>query len=411
VKEKLNHVNRRNFLKKMGAVGLTSTFAAAAKAESNTPVKRHKPELPQVPKRKFGKTGIDVPCLSLGTAFDTIQNQIILRKALEWGVSYWDIAHNYSSGDSERGVGKFLSRNPELRKKLFIATKASIFDGALTADKLQKRLEISFERLNTTYIDLYFGAHDLSDPAMLTDELKQWVENAKKQKLIRFFAFSTHKNMTECLTAAAKLEWIDAVMTSYNFRLMQDEKLKAAIDACHKAGIALIAMKTQSHKVESGKDKELTNHFLKRGFTEGQAKVKIVLEDKRFCSACVGVGRSNIAHLMLNIAAVLDKTKLTQTDRDIFKSYAESTCSGYCAGCANICNSALPDTPYISEVMRYLMYYNSYGDTGRAKELFAALPADVRNRLPSANCSTAEAMCPQNLPIGKLVAEAVGKLA
>ena len=411
MKEKQNHVNRRNFLKKMGAVGLSSAFAGAAKAEPNTPMKKQETELPQVPKRKFGKTGVEVPCLSLGTAFNTIENQIILRKALEWGVNYWDIAHNYSSGDSERGVGKFLSRNPKLRKKLFIATKASIFDEPLTADKLQKRLETSFERLNTTYIDLYFGAHDLSDPAMLTDELKQWVESAKKQKLIRFFAFSTHKNMTECLTAAAGLGWIDAVMTSYNFRLMQDEQLQAAVDACHKAGIALIAMKTQAHKVESEKDKELANHFLQRGFTEGQAKVKIVLEDKRFCSACVGVGRSNIAHLMLNIAAVLDKTKLTRADRDVFKKYAEATCSGYCAGCANICNSALPDTPYVSEVMRYLMYYNSYGDRDRAKELFAELPASVRNRLLNTSYGAAEAMCPQNLPIGKLVAEAVSKLA
>ncbi|MBA7708462.1 hypothetical protein ES703_117361 [subsurface metagenome] len=89
----------------------------------------------------------------------------------------------------------------------------------------------------------------------------------------------------------------------------------------------------------------------------------------------------------------------------------EATCDGYCAGCANICNSALPDTPYVSDIMRYLMYYNSYGDKERARGLFAQIPGSVRNRLLNTDYSLAEARCPQHLPIAKLVAEAVSKLA
>jgi len=61
--------------------------------------------------------------------------------------------------------------------------------------------------------------------------------------------------------------------------------------------------------------------------------------------------------------------------------------------------------------MRYLMYYNSYGEKERAKELFAKIPGRVRAKLLSTDYSPAEARCPQRMPIGKLVAEAVGKLA
>ena len=168
-------------------------------------------------------------------------------------------------------------------------------------------------------------------------------------------------------------------------------------------------MKTQRKEIKTEGDKKLTEHFLQRGFTAGQAKVKAVLEDKRFSSACVG--RDNITHLMLNIAAVLDKTKLTKADRQVFREYAEATCSGYCAGCANICDSALPAVPYVSDVMRYLMYYNSYGEQKEARELFAQIPGDVRSKLLRADYSLAEARCPQHIPIGKLVAEAVSKLA
>jgi predicted aldo/keto reductase-like oxidoreductase len=215
--------------------------------------------------------------------------------------------------------------------------------------------------------------------------------------------------MAKCLTAAAKAGWIDAVMTTYNFRVMQDDEMQAAVEACYKAGVGLVAMKTQAQEVKTEEDKRLTEHFLKRGFTEGQAKTKAVLEDKRISSACTS--RGNLAHLLENVAAVLDKTELTRADMELFKQYAKDTCSGYCAGCSNICGPAVPEVPHINNVMRYLMYYNSYGERQDAKELFAKIPHKVRDKLLSADYSQAEARCPQHLPIGKLMAEAVSKLA
>ena len=111
-----------------------------------------------------------------------------------------------------------------------------------------------------------------------------------------------------------------------------------------------------------------------------------------------------------NVAAVLDKTELSRADFDIFREYAQATCSGYCGGCASICESAVPDVRCISEIMRYLMYHNSYGRKAEAKELFAQIPADVRNKLLKIDYSRAAARCPQHLPIAKLITEAVSKL-
>jgi predicted aldo/keto reductase-like oxidoreductase len=198
---------------------------------------------------------------------------------------------------------------------------------------------------------------------------------------------------------------------------MQDSKLLDAIEACHKAGIAIIAMKTTGRttikrfklKIETEADKKLVKSFIQRGFSPEQAAIKLVLQDKRISAAPVQM--ENVAVLTKNVAAVLDKTKLTQTDIEIFNEYARATCTGYCAGCANICDSALPDAPYVSDIMRYLMYHNSYGDRDRARELFAQIPGNVRNKLLSIDYRRAEARCPQHLPIRNLVAEAVTKLA
>jgi predicted aldo/keto reductase-like oxidoreductase len=409
----MKKLNRRNFLKTVGAAGFGSVFTSAKAVsgpnEPNAPAKTQKPKFPQLPRRKLGKTGIEAPCLSFGMAFNTIEAQALLKKALQLGINHWDTGHVYSGGNSELGIGKFLAKNPDVREKLFIAAS-----GAKTAANAEELFQTSLKRLNTNRIDLYYGAYMMSDPAQLTDELKQWAEDAKKRKLIRFFGFTTHKNMAQCLIAAAKLDWIDVIMTAYNFRLSHDAKMQAAIEACHKAGIGLVAMKTQAMGSWGGgrfgveEDKKLIRHFQKRGFTVEQAKIKTVLEDKRFASACVGMG--NVAVLTSNVAAVLDKTKLTQADTEVFGEYAKATCSGYCAGCANICNAALPAVPYISDVMRYLMYYNSYGDEDRAKQLFAQIPASARNNLLSTDYTLAEARCPQHIPISRLIAEAVSKL-
>lgn len=415
MKTEQNKINRRNFLKTVGAAGLGSVLAPsrikAGPNELNAGRPRESEHL-QVPRRKLGKTGVEVSCLGIGVMLNLIDNQILLRNALKYGITYWDTADTYAGGNSELGIGKYLEKNPDVRKNLFIVSKTS---RARTTADIEQPLQLSLKRMNTDYIDAYFP-YWISDPSQLTDELKRWVESAKKRKLIRYFGFSTHSNMPKLLAAAAKLGWIDIIMTTYNFRLTENAEMQAAIDACHRAKIGLVAMKAAGKAIRDRKgratvtdaDKKLMEQLLKRGFTQEQAAIKLVLEDERISCACVGM--ESVPLLTANVAAVLDKTKLTRKDRRVFKEYAEATCRGYCAGCANICDTALPETPHVNDIMRYLMYYNSYGDRNRARELFAQIPCSVRDRLLSTDYSAAEARCPQRLPIGELVAEAVRKL-
>jgi len=421
---KQNRIDRRTFLRSVGAAGVGSVFASASlQAGPNEPgaVKsERKKTLLQVPRRTLGKltqlnkegkkVPLEVPVLSLGTMFDVVENQAALRESLKRGVNYWDTAYSYNGGNSELGIGKFLSRNPQMRRRLFIVSKAS---RAKSIDEVEQRLQESLKRMNTTYIDLYYGVHILSKPAQLTDELRQWAESAKKRKLIRYFGFSTHSNMAECLQAAAKVDWIDGILVLYNWRVMQEAQMDAAIEACYKKGIGLTAMKTQGRgqdkEIETEGDKKLTEHFLKRGFTAGQAKIKAVLSDKRISSACVG--RGNVRELRENVAAVLDKTELTAEDMNVFRRVAGQTCTGYCAGCSNICGAALPDMPYVSEVMRCLMYHDSYGEKDTARRVFAELPREVSAALTSTDYTGAESLCPQHMPIGKLMARAATTLS
>jgi uncharacterized protein len=400
-------MNRREFFKTAAGTGLaaaiTSGLSIASAIDSNKPGDSNKPaktSFPQVPTRDLGRAKVAVPILSLGVMFDAVESQIILYKAMQWGVNYWDTANGYANGKSEEGIGIYFAKNPEKRKDVFLVTKASgAYDSATRTEKLQT----SLKRMNTNYIDLYYGVHGLGNPSDLNDELKKWAEDAKAKGLIKYFGFSTHGNMTAVLEAAAKTDWIDAIMTSYNFRLMRDPQFMAAVDACKAKGIALIAMKTQAGKSDGADDKPLDKYFLDKGFTEGQAKIKTVLQDDRICSACVGM--KNVAHLTTNVAAVLDKTKLTQNDLDFTGKYAKETSCGYCNACG-ICRAAIPQMPYVSDVMRSLMYHHKYGDTRIAKELFAEVQAKTNSRIGVVDYSAAEKVCPNGNKIGELMLQA-----
>ncbi|MFC1669331.1 aldo/keto reductase [Spirochaetota bacterium] len=400
-------IGRKSFLKGLGQTTVsTSLLLLGYKQKKGLAADKSKTRFPQVPKRKLGKTGTKVPCLSLGMNFNTIGSQLILHKAFQWGITYWDTANSYAGGNSELGIGKFIKKNRHLRKKLFLVTKAS---HAESPKEVEKRLQLSLKRMNTSYIDLYYGYHALTDPDDLTKELARWAERAKKRNLIRHFGFSTHNNMAECLMKASKLKWIDAIMLPYNFMLKQNKEMQKAVDACRKANIGLIAMKVQGKRMRMKGSESIYKHFIKKGYTEGQAKIKYILEDKKISSACVMM--ESVSLITENAAAVIDKSKLSVTDRIFFQEYARQSACEYCAGCSSICNRALPEAPYVSHIMRYLMYHNSYGHEERARMLFSEIPIEARNRLLKADFTIAEAKCPQNLPIASLVAEAFKKLS
>ena len=393
--------SRREFLKTAGILGAGSLLPAAAARVVHAAQKGEK-DLMVVPTRPFGKTGANVSCLSLGGMFDIPANQILMHQALQWGVTYWDTADCYEGGNSEKGIGAFFTRNPEARKKVFLVTKSDSRD----PEGMTRLFNRSLERMNTTSIDLYF-IHGISGIREMNGEMKTWAEKMKSSGKLRFFGFSTHSNMEECLLGAAKLGWIDGIMMTYNYRIMHTDKMKQAVDACAAAGIGLTAMKTQGGgqvRTDSEAELKLAGRFLQKGFTDRQAKLKAVWENPRIASICSQM--PNLTIVMANVAAAVDKTSLSAEEKSLLERYACETASGYCAGCTRICQAALAAPVPVGDVMRYLMYYHDYGDRDRARALFAELPAETRDRLGQVDYSTAEERCPQKIAIGRLMREA-----
>ncbi len=390
--------SRRDFLKRVGIAGLGSVIVPLqGLAESSQ-------EIQAMPTRTFGKTGVKVPILSLGGSTDI--QQLLLHQAAKWGVTYWDTANTYYGGNSERQIGKYLGKYSEARKKIFLVTKSH----AWTVGGMTRDLNTSLERMKTDYVDLFF-VHSVRNINELDDDIKAWSQKTKAEGKIRFFGFSTHSNMEQCMLEAAKLGWIDGIMMSYNYRLMHSDQMKRAVEACAKAGIGLTAMKTQgggSVKTNSETELKLAGRFLQKGYTDAQAKLKAVWQNPNIASICSEM--PNMTILRSNVAAAKNRTTLSAQDFRLLQRYAQETVSGYCAGCTDLCESNVGVDVPIGDVMRYLMYGRSYGDRHRAAKHFYRIPETIRRQMANLDYTLAEQKCPQKMAIGKLMREAVKEM-
>jgi uncharacterized protein len=135
-------------------------------------------------------------------------------------------------------------------------------------------------------------------------------------------------NTAECLSGAAQLDLIDAAMVTYSYRDMQRPEMRAALEACTKRGIGLTAMKTMGGRQSSEKPEhaKLLEPIQARGFTPGQAKLKLVLENPQIACACVQM--PNLKLCRENIAAGLDRKSLGAGEKLALARHAEATCNG-----------------------------------------------------------------------------------
>ena len=151
-----------------------------------------------------------------------------------------------------------------------------------------------------------FLIHQINGIDDITPALRDWGIEMKKAGKIKYFGFSTHANMADCLMGAARVDWIDAIMFTYNFRVMNDPKMVEAVNACHKAGVGLVAMKSMGDSLrmpqtESPGELKVAERFLEKGFTDKQAKLKVVWENPQIASLCSRM--PNLTILAANVAA------------------------------------------------------------------------------------------------------------
>jgi len=400
------NMDRRTFLKTTGASG--ATLAISSRTSGNVFAAESTPDgsTKKVQTRILGKSGLPVSILSLG-GIDWTLNQNLLRMAYSLGATFWDTSDRYENGKSEIGIGQYLSKYPDERKNIFICTKAS---EKIDPKQVSDSIDQSLDRMKTDYIDLFLLTL-MPNVDKLPDDLKTLMEQKKKEGKVKAVGFSGHLANEKIVDKAVAMGWIDALMITYNYILMRNDEVKRQVDAAAKAGIGLIAIKSQGKSPDFQETSEAltaTKYFLEKGYTLEQAKLKAIWNDERIASICSEI--TNVTILKDNVAASADNVQLSSQDFRMFKMLAEGELSHYCRGCGK-CMSAMEAENRIPDVMRYMMYYHGYGERDRARSLYRELPESLRNTIASTDYSMAESVCPHRIQIGGIMKKAARILA
>lgn len=393
--------DRRRFLKTAAGAGVISaTPALAGAAVADLEIAAGPANLP-VPRRRLGRTGKDLPIIHLGTSqdLDPVYDKV-MHRCYKAGVTWFDTALSYGWGASHAAIKNFLSQ-VKARDELWLTSKS----GNRSPSGLEQAIDDALTQLETTYLNLYL-MHGINDTDMLEPEFLKTGDRLRRSGKTQFFGFSCHGgNVVEVMNKAAKVGGIDAILFRYNFRRYGDRDLNLAMDRCHKAGIGLLAMKTQGSVPAH---LEAVADFKSKNFSLGQAKLKSVWADERITSIVSEM--DSVGRVRENVDAAKSEIALTAQESHQLNKLAHLTANYACQGCSHLCEEAAGGGVAIEERLRYLMYYECYGKTARARELYQgiATPTRVADEVAM---KAACAVCPQGIDIPARLAEAHRVLA
>jgi aryl-alcohol dehydrogenase-like predicted oxidoreductase len=161
-----------------------------------------------IPKRKLGRTGLEVTCLGYGTmeirgsriwdgrAVSDKQAETILNAVLDAGINFIDTANDYGRG--EELIGRYLGNR---RNQFYLATKCGCCvtrknentddtSHVWTRENLYRGLNESLQRLKTDHIDL-MQLHNPNVEQCKTGDLVKVLEDMRKEGKVRWIGCSS----------------------------------------------------------------------------------------------------------------------------------------------------------------------------------------------------------------------------
>ena len=183
---------------------------------------------------------IGLGCMSFGGAYGATTEAdsfACMARAVDLGVSYWDVAERYGDGLCEEVMGKFLRQS---NAQVSIATKAGIMSKPTRHARndeatLRAALEGSLRRLGREHVELfYIHRRDQALPiADVMGTLTRFIDEGK----IGAIGFSEIAPST--LRQAHAIHPVAAIQSEYSLWTRQPEL--GMLQACAELGVAFVA--------------------------------------------------------------------------------------------------------------------------------------------------------------------------
>lgn len=147
---------------------------------------------------KFGSTGIEVPSVILGCMRmnSATEPEKVLQTAVEHGITFFDHADIYGSGECEQVFANSLAKTSIKREDLFIQSKCGIVPGEMydfSKEHIIQAVNGSLKRLQTDYLDALLLHRP--DTLMEPEEVAAAFDELATQGKVRHFGVSNHNPM------------------------------------------------------------------------------------------------------------------------------------------------------------------------------------------------------------------------
>ncbi len=204
---------------------------------------------------RFGETSLEVSQLCLGTmsmgtsvwkswVLDEPESIPILRRALDLGINFFDMADWYSTGRNEEVVGRNLLKMTS-RERLALVTKVFYpmsedpADRGLSRAHIMTSIDRSLERMGTDYVDLYvIHAFDIETPV---EETMEALHDTVRAGKVRYLGASTMYTwqFAKMNHAATLNGWTPFANMQCQYSLLYREEEREMFPYCRDQGIAV----------------------------------------------------------------------------------------------------------------------------------------------------------------------------
>jgi hypothetical protein len=273
------------------------------------------------------------------------------------------------------------------RKDIFLASKVD----ALTKAGALAELDTSLRELNTDHLDVWH-LHGKGTAAQISDELLDAQATAKQQGKIRFAGVSTH-NLPAIVDRLLEVK-TDVVQPQYSFA--SDASYGPALEKLHQAGVGLIAMKVMARAGGRG-----------RGAARPQrppiyfaAALKWTLKNPAIATTVPSM--TDIDQLEQNFAMM--SQEFTDADTQALSAGLQAISPYFCRMCGR-CEGQCPKGLPVSDMVRFVMYADGYGQFGLGREHFQRMPAELQ-QVRCGDCSGCSVRCPNGVTVAERLTRA-----
>jgi Predicted oxidoreductases of the aldo/keto reductase family len=342
---------------------------------------------------------------------DVEQAEAMVDYAMKNGVNYYDTAYDYHSGNSERVLGKALSKYD--RKSFYIADKYPGYNpGNLTShEKIKSVFEEQLERLGVDYFDFYLfhNVYEKNVGPYLDEDLGvlKYLQEQKKAGKIRHLGFSCHGRI-DVLERFLKAygDEMEFCQLQINYFDWEFQGAKEKVELVRSYGIPIWVMEP----VRGGRLTKFTDEELKM-FKDARPDETGTAWAFRFLQSIPGVtvvlsGSSSLEQMKDNIKTFEKEEPLNTNEMEIVKKVADSMGSSVMVPCT-ACHYCTSHCPQELDIPLLLSLYNEHKFTGGGFIAPMAIGAMPANKQPSAciACKSCEEVCPQQIKISEILAD------